>query len=431
MKSVALPETFSYQVAMADANRSAELIPGLAAAVDAGVHRFVWHSTGENLLGAKLKAIAEARQSVCMETFIFRDSDIGRQFRDALTSAARRGVEVRLLVDPIGSFSLRRDYFDSLVSAGGAMRWFNELRLASFSFRDHRKLLVVDGILAFVGGCNIAPEYWGDGITTGWRDGGVSVRGPVAAVVAAEFARQWERASGHQWQFPPGGLRQRVQLDEEREVEALFIKPGFGRNPLREALRRDLASAKDVVITSAYFLPSHRLRYQLAQAVARGARVRVLLAGKSDVSLMQLASRSLYRRLANQGIEIWEYQPQVLHAKLIVVDHIVFVGSSNLDPRSLRINFEIMLRIQDGALAATARQQFETDLAQRAIPITRNALQHGRSWWQRLKQRLAYWFFARLDPELAALKLQIWRLRKDQFVRSVKRVRRDGARRVE
>ena len=156
--------------------------------------------------------------------------------------------------------------------------------------------------------------------------------------------------------------------------------------------------------------------------------MRVLLAGKSDVRLMQLASRSLYRRLLQKGIELWEYQPQVLHAKLIVIDDIVFVGSSNLDPRSLRINFEVMLRIEDAALAATARQQFEADLAQRAIPITRDALQQGRSWWERLKQRLAYWAFARLDPEVAALKLQTWVLRKDRFVQRVKRVRRAGAR---
>ena len=394
----------------------------------ADAHSFAWHGTGQSLLEAKLTAIAAAQSSVVMETFIFRDSEIGVRFRDALTAAARRRVQVRLLVDPIGSFSLPRDYFDSLVSAGGAMRWFNELRLPSFSFRDHRKVLVVDGVVAFVGGCNIAPEYCGDGITAGWRDGGVGVRGPVAAVMASEFDRQWERAVAHRWKFPAGGLSRRVRVEGRTEVEAMFIKPGLGPNPLRRALRRDLRSAKDVAITSAYFLPSHRFRKHLAQAAARGARVRLLLAGKSDVPLMQLASRSLYRRLVNQGIEIWEYQPQVLHAKLIVMDDLVFVGSSNLDPRSLRINFEIMLRIQDATLAATARQQFEADLAQRAIPITREALQHDRSWWQRLKQRFAYWLFARLDSELAATKLQVWHLRKDRFVRRLKRIRRAGAR---
>jgi len=138
---------------------------------------------------------------------------------------------------------------------------------------------------------------------------------------------------------------------------------------------------------------------------------------------MQLASRSLYRRHVNQGIELWEYQPQVLHAKLILVDALVFIGSSNLDPRSLRINFEIMLRIHDASLAATARQQFEDDLAQRAIPITREMLQHQRSWWQRFKQRLAYWLFARLDAELAGLKLQLWQRRKNRVVRRLRRVR--------
>ncbi len=394
-------------------------------------HIFTWHSTGQSLLEAKLQAIHEAGASVVMETFIFRDSDIGQRFRDVLTTAARRGVRVRLLLDPVGSFMLRRDYFNDLVAAGGAIRWFNELRLPSFSFRDHRKLLIVDGSVALVGGCNIGPEYCGDGITTGWHDVGVSVRGPVVPVLETEFDRQWERALGHRWQFPLGGRRQHERVAGEPEVEALFIKPGFGRNPLREALRRDLATAKEVAITSAYFLPSHRLRHHLAQAVARGTRVRLLLAGKSDVPLMQLASRSLYRRLVNQGIEIWEYQPQVLHAKLIVVDDILFVGSSNLDPRSLRINFEIMLRIHDAPLAATARQQFEADLAQRAIAITRASLQHGCSWWQRLKQRFAYWLFARLDSDLAALKLQTWHRRKERLVQRVKRVRRAASRQGE
>ncbi len=397
----------------------------------ADTHSFTWHGTGQKLLEAKLRAIDAARSSVCMETFIFRDSDVGLRFRSALAMAARRGVRVRLIVDAVGSFGLGRDYFDALVAAGGAMRWFNELRLASFSFRDHRKLLVVDDTQAFVGGCNIAPEYDGDGIASGWRDGGVKVRGPVAAVLAAEFDRQWERASGQHWTFSHGGMRQGASAGGGREVEALFIKPGLGRNPLRDALWQDLATAKDVAITAAYFLPPQRLRHRLAHAAARGARVRLLLAGKSDVRLMQLASRSLYRRLVQKGIELWEYQPQVLHAKLIVVDDIVFVGSSNLDPRSLRINFEIMLRIQNAALAATARQQFEFDLAQHAIPITRDALQQGRSRWERLKQRLAYWFFARLDPELAALKLQAWHLRRERIVQRVKRVRRLGARQAE
>jgi cardiolipin synthase len=370
-------------------------------------HQFTWHGTGQDLLAAMLNAIAEAKTSVILETFVFRESPIGDRFRAALTAAARRGVRVRVLADAFGSFGLRRDYFDELAAAGGAMRWFNELRWASFSFRDHRKLLVVDNAVAVSGGCNISSEYDGDGISNGWRDGGVCIRGPISEALAAEFDRQWERASRQRWQLPArGGASQRAG-----NVEALFIKPGFGRNPLRDALRRDLAAARDVAITSAYFLPAHRLRRLLAGTVVRGARVRILLAGKTDVPSIQLASRSLYRRLISRGIEIWEYQPQILHAKLIIVDDTVYVGSSNLDPRSMRINFEIMLRINNAGLAAAARKQFEADLAERALPVTLATLRYDSSWWRRLQQRMAYWLFARLDTEVAALKLQAWRSR--------------------
>ena len=210
----------------------------------AGDNSFTWHGTGRGLLATKLQAIDAAHVSVCLETFIFRDSEIGRRFRAALAAVARRGVRVRVIVDAIGSFGLARDYFDGLKAAGGEVRRFNEIHLASFSFRDHRKLLVVDNAFACVGGCNIATEYDGDGIESGWRDGGVSVRGPVAAVLATEFDCQWERARGNRWTFSRAGLRRRATAPVNSEVDTLFIKPGLGRNPLRNALQRDLLTAK-------------------------------------------------------------------------------------------------------------------------------------------------------------------------------------------
>jgi cardiolipin synthase len=370
-----------------------------------------------------LHAITGAQSSVRLEIYMVKDSPIGDRFREALTEAARRSVAVRLIVDAVGSYGLARDYFAGMVAAGGGLRWFNELRMSSFSFRDHRKLLVVDETTAFVGGCNIASEYYGDGVTVGWRDGGASVRGPVVAALAVGFDHQWERANQQRWDLSTGGLDWRAVAHKEHAVEALFIKPGFARNPLKVALRRDLAGAKEVAITSAYFLPTHWLRRQLAQVVARGHRVRLLLAGQNDVPLIQLAARSLYRRLLNKGLEIWEYQPQILHAKLIIIDDIVYVGSANLDQRSLRINFEITLRIRDAAFAAAARTQFESDLSERARPVTRAAVQREHSWWQRLKQRFAYWLFARLDAELATARLHVWRRRKDRLMERVQGVR--------
>lgn len=381
---------------------------------EAGQHSFVWLGTGRSLLDAMLNAIDAARTSVRLEMYMVKESPLSDRYREKLTEAARRGVAVQLIIDAVGSYSLARDYFAGVAAAGGAVHWFNELRMSSFSFRDHRKLLVVDETDAFVGGCNIAPEYYGDGVTEGWRDGGAAVRGPVVMILAAEFNRQWHRATRQRWDSRTIGV-DRQSSQEADPVKALFIKPGFGRNPLKVALRRDLVGARDVAITSAYFLPTRRLRHELAQVVARGHRVRLLLAGKNDVPLIQLAARSLYRRLLNKSIEIWEYQPQILHAKVIIIDDIVYVGSANLDPRSLRINFEITLRIQDAALATVARAQFEADLTEHSTPVTRALLEHHRGWWERLRQRFAYWLFARLDAELATAKLHVWRRRKDRL----------------
>jgi cardiolipin synthase A/B len=385
--------------------------PAAGAGAASQAHRFTWHGTGHSLLEGMLALIGTARESVRLEIYTFADTAIGRIFRDALTAAAQRGVIVRLLVDAVGSMGLGQDFFAGLEAAGGEFRWFNRLNLSSFSFRDHRKLLVVDDA-ASVGGCNIATEYHGDGVTEGWRDGGVVVRGPVVAALAAEFDRQWGRALVTPWRLPAaarGGSERRGEADQ---VTALFVRPGFGGNPLREALRADLPRAGDIAITAAYFLPSHRLRRLLTNAARRGAKVRLLLAGRSDVRLMQLASRSLYRGLIRAGVAVYEYQPQILHAKLMVLDEIVYVGSANLDPRSLRINFEVMLRIRDPALAAVARGRFEDDVAQHSILVTLESLTRGRGWWERLKERLAYWLLARVDAELAVRTLRAWHQRR-------------------
>lgn len=378
-----------------------------------GTHRFVWHGTGFSQLEAMVAAIKSAKRSVRLEVYILTDTEIGRRFIEALTEAARRGVKVRLLIDAVGSFGLGEELFADLRAAGGELRWFNSVKLASYVFRDHRKLLTVDEAEAYVTGCNISTEYHGDGIREGWMDAGVMVSGPVAAVLAGEFDQQWKRASAREWRRTSGPKSGRVICGSGEEVTALFMKPGFGRNPFRASLCSDLLGAKEIEITAAYFLPAQRLRRLLIGAAKRGAKVRVLLAGKSDIGLMQLASRSLYRRLVRGGVKIYEYQPQVLHAKIIVLDDIVYVGSSNLDPRSLRINFEIMLRIRNRALAAVVRERFEEDVAQRAELITWESLKRGRGWWKRFKQRLAYWLLARLDTALAVRKLRAWRQRRE------------------
>ncbi len=371
--------------------------------IESGPHRFEWYATGYELLEAQLQAIRGARSSIRMETYIWADDDTGRAFRRALIEAGGRGVRVTLLVDAVGGMELRRDYFAELAALPGcAMKWFNELSLATWSFRDHRKLLVVDDEAVCIGGCNIAEVYHGDGVDKGWRDGGMRIEGPVVADFAAEFDSHFATARDKQWQVVrEAKKRGKPQATpSEHGVKALFIRPGFGNNPLRAAVREDLKSARDICVTSAYFLPASSMRRRLRWAVARGARLRLLLGGKTDVRLMQLATRSLYRKMLRAGMHIHEYQPQVLHAKMLVIDDVVYLGSSNLDPRSLRINFEVMVRVHCAELARVAREQFEADLKLSQEVTPEACLKAGL--WTRLQQRLARWLLGRLDPEMSA-----------------------------
>jgi cardiolipin synthase len=165
-------------------------------------------------------------------------------------------------------------------------------------------------------------------------------------------------------------------------------------------LRGDLAAARDVRIMVAYFLPTWRLRRDLVRIAQRGGRVQLILPGKSDVPLSLLAAQSLYRQLLMDGVEIYEFQPQILHAKLIIVDDIVYVGSSNLDQRSLRINYELMIRIQNAQIAGDARAIFAGDL-HRCRRIEFEQWRKVHPFWLRLKRRLAYYLLVRIDPNLA------------------------------
>lgn len=183
-------------------------------------------------------------------------------------------------------------------------------------------------------------------------------------------------------------------------VELLNIGPAISRRLLRRALRHDLRAAREVDIASGYFLPPAGIRRLLYRVVKNSGRVRILLAGNTDVPLARHAAERFYRRLFRRRIAIHEYQPQILHAKLALMDDVIYVGSSNLDRRSLRINYELMLRLQWPELAADARQWFELAL-QHAPAVDPAQWRDDRNLWQRLRSRLAYLVLARIDPFLA------------------------------
>jgi cardiolipin synthase len=292
------------------------------------------------------------------------------------------------------------NFWEPLRQAGGEVRVFNPFSVNRVSIRDHRKMLVCDDQTAFIGGFNIAPEYEGDGVKCGWCDVGLKIEGPLAAELATSFEDMFARADFRHKRFirlRKSEVKKSVTWPKE---QILFSGPGRGRSPIKAALRKDLARAKDVKIVVAYFLPTWRLRRELTQVVRRGGKVQLILAGKSDVRLSQLAAQSLYRRFLKAGVEIYEYQPQILHAKLVIIDDVVYVGSANLDQRSLLINYEVMIRFQSREIADQAREVFAQNL-KNSQRVTRESWRKARTFWQRMEQRFAYFVLVRLDPYFA------------------------------
>lgn len=397
-----------------------------------------------------LEAIGTATQSVRLETYIYSDGRLGRLFADALLAAAKRGVNVSVLVDAFGSWALPENFFDALVAAGARVRRFNRLTLWRFAVRDHRKLLVCDDSFAFLGGFNISDEYDGDGIECGWCDIGARIENPaLVAALASSFDKLFSFAETRtrpvqrilsrrrnvfqcETQTAPRSSRPRLGSllrgnhgpgDEQARggangagqdaCPALLVrgesdgsKAALPRRGEAKAgsfskwLRKDLARAADVRIISAYFLPTYRLRRVLMRIARQGGRVRLILAGRSDVYLSQLAARNLYPRLLQAGVEIYEYEPQILHAKLYCAGQITYVGSANLDIRSLRLNYELMTRFDDKAIAAGAAEVFEQVL-KHSRRIEPAAWKKSLTWWQRWKYQWANFLLARVDPYVA------------------------------
>ena len=347
-----------------------------------------------------LAAIAAARRTVELEIYIFADDVVGREFLHALTRSAQRGVRVRLLVDSYGSFTLPGKFFQPLIAAGGEVRFFNPLRFNRFGVRDHRKLLVCDRQTAFIGGANIAREYDGNGITRGWLDLMIKMEGePLANALAHEFAQIFSSSD-----FKHGRLRKwrvfRQIRRRKKAAEVLAIRPGRGLSSFQRLLHADLEHASAADLITPYFLPSRRLRKQLRQIVQQGGRVRLILPLHSDVPLARAAALVYYPRLLRAGVEIYEYQPQILHAKLFRVDEKVFAGSSNFDYRSFNLNYELMLRFTDRETVAGAKEIFTTTL-KNCRRIELKDFLRTENYWHRWKNRWAHFLVAQIDPFIA------------------------------
>ena len=366
--------------------------------MDDAIH-FKWLRTGFEAFSAMLAAINSATKSVRLETFIYCDDEVGQMVRDALVEAAYRGVKVQVLMDGLGSLNLPKAFWEPFTAAGGEFAFFNPVARGRWSERNHRKLLVCDDVVAFIGGYNIARHYRGDGVVHGWRDLGLQITGAAVLELAATFDAFFARAADK-----PRRLRRfrRARAVAGSGTNWQLIVNGPGRRPgdFKRMVTKALKDANSVQIISAYFLPTWRLRKALMRVAKRGGRVQIILPAKTDVPLSQLASRRLYRMLMRAGVEIYEYQPQILHSKLIVIDDQVFVGSANLDTRSLWINYELVLSLKDAPLANQARTIFEDDL-KHSKRIELSTWRKARTVWDKLRERWAYFILARVDPYVA------------------------------
>jgi cardiolipin synthase len=370
-----------------------------------------WLSSGGVGLARMLEAVEMAEREVRLEMYIFEAGGPGEEFRMALVSAAQRGVRVRVLLDAIGSGSLEDDFWRGLVNAGGEVRWFHPLGGGLAVVRSHRKLLACDGRVAFVTGFNIAPEYEGDGVEAGWRDAGVRMEGWPALEIEALLDEQFDRA-GHPLSSV---VRLRRRESSGRTgcgggVELLPVSPGRGESTLTTALRADLrrlmAERGRVVLVTPYFVPPAWFRRELRRATRAGASVTVVLPMRSDVEIAQRAARHVYAGLQRAGVRIMEYRPQMLHGKVWCLGDVVYVGTSNLDPRSLHLNYELMARLSGGEVVRRAWADVE-DIVARSVEVPRLGW-GARSWLARARDQLAFWVLYRIDPWLTGWMAGRW-----------------------
>jgi cardiolipin synthase A/B len=321
-------------------------------------------------------AIDGARHHIYAEYYLIRSDATADWFRDKLVAAARRGVEVKLLVDGYGSFWLTSRYLRSLRQGGVEVAYFLPARLILFqpmNLRNHRKIVVVDGEVGFTGGINIGDEYRGE--RAPWRDTHVRIRGPAVARLADVFAQDWHFATRHGIPHfePPAGPDPPADSWRGRakgEATVAIVRSGPDlEGPSREAIHRLFFAAitlarSRVYVTTPYFIPDRSILVALQSAALRGVDVRLLFPSRSNHKVVFQAGRSFYEELLAAGVGIYEYGPGMIHAKTMVVDGAVaLVGSANMDLRSFRLNFEVHAVVRDPATAAQLDACFEADLA--------------------------------------------------------------------
>ena len=359
--------TIKSDVSAQDGRHSAYLAALVGSDLSTG-NTFTVHTNGDQFFPAMLIAIRGAKRRISFESYIYKSgTGIAEEFTRAFIEAAGRGVKVNLVLDAVGASSLSDEDLQRLRTAGCTVALFNSptwYSLEELNYRTHRKLLIVDGEVAFTGGAGIDDQWKGDARTKEeWRDTQIEVHGPLARLIEGGFYENFVETAG---EVTPV-LDDRVPPRNEEGASFLVrSSPTGGSNDLKRLYLLAFASAKTSVdVTTPYFVPDESTLWALEDARRRGVRVRMVVEGDiTDAMPVKYASRHFYDRLLADGVEMFEYQPTMMHTKTLVVDGIwSMFGSANFDNRSLELNDELNVAVSSRELAARLLQDFDKDVA--------------------------------------------------------------------
>jgi cardiolipin synthase len=345
-----------------------------------------------------LRDIKAAKSTITFAQYLFEGGELARQFAEAFAERCRAGVKANILLDSHGSGKTPADILGLMRDAGCQVEFFRRVeapailfpwKLLQYNYRSHRRILVIDGRIGFTGGYGIADTWVGDGRTDKhWRDTNARLEGPVVKFLQASFAESWLEATavalGGEGYFP------RLEPVGKLPAQIVSSSPAGGSFQNYMLFLLSINSArKSILITNPYFIPDPVMTEALLKAVSRGVRVTVLAPGKIDSRLTYVASRSHYGELLLGGVEIYEYQAALMHAKTMVIDGIwATIGSTNFDNRSFALNQELNLTVYDGGLTQRLEEIFREDLKY-AKKITYEDWE-SRSFFERLWELFAF-----------------------------------------
>ncbi len=366
---------------------------------------------GEQFFPRVFEAIRQAQREVIVETFILFEDKVGTQLHAALLAAARRGVRIDLMVDGFGSPDLSAQFVAQLTDAGVKLRVFDPVGFRLFGQRlnvlrrMHRKIVVIDGERAFVGGINYSDDHLLDFGPKGKQDYSVELRGPIVSEIH-RFVLHAIALGGKGPRWFRRRLRAAKEIDNppEGDAEVLFVTRDNRRhtNDIERHYRAAIRVARErIVIANAYFFPGYRLIKAMRRAARRGVDVRLILQGEPDMPIVKVAASMLYHHLLHAGVRIYEYQERPLHGKVALMDDVwSTVGSSNLDPLSLSLNLEANVVIRDRAFNAVLNERLEHLMAHSCKRIETDDLAVEWSGW-RLVRSFFIFHFLRWYPAWA------------------------------